>query len=225
MKYRGVIFDFNGVLLWDAELQTQSWQVMAMRLRGRKMTEDEFALHMHGRPNGYVMSYLAGRTLDGRELADRIQEKESLYRHLCLDNPEAFILSPGARELLEALTTAQVPRTIATSSERTNLEFFIQHLELGRWFDPARIVYDDGTRPGKPAPDMYLAAAANLGLGPRDCIVVEDAVSGLEAARAAGIGYLIGLGPEAQHTRLAATPGVDRVITRLAQFPRELLLP
>ncbi len=57
MKYRGVIFDFNGVLLCDAGFQIEAWQQVAGQLRGREMSEEELALHMHGRPNSYVLSY------------------------------------------------------------------------------------------------------------------------------------------------------------------------
>jgi beta-phosphoglucomutase-like phosphatase (HAD superfamily) len=71
-------------------------------------------------------------------------------------NPRRLVLSPGARGLLETLERRNIPRTIATSSEITNLNFFIEHLRLDRWFDVAKIVYDDGIRRGKPAPDIYL---------------------------------------------------------------------
>jgi len=93
---------------------------------------------------------------------------ESLYRELCLQNPRRFVLSPGARDFLDTLAQNHIPRTIATSSEITNLKFFIQHLSLDRWFDVAKIVYDDGARPGKPAPDMYLAAAQNIQVAPSE---------------------------------------------------------
>lgn len=225
MRYRAIIFDFNGVLLWDAALQVESWKAMALQLRGRELTEEECALHMHGRPNAHVLSYLAGRPIQGEELLDLMTVKESNYRQLCLDNPKEFVLSPGARDLLDALAAADIPRTIATSSEKTNVEFFRTQLQLDRWFNPARIVHDDGKRRGKPAPDMYLAAAELLGLSPADCIVVEDAISGLEAARAAGIGHIIALGPQSQRSRLAAHPGVSTVIESLTHFPRKLLLP
>jgi HAD superfamily hydrolase (TIGR01509 family) len=225
MKYNAIIFDFNGVLFFDADLQAQSWQGIAKDLRGREMTPDELDTHMHGRPNSYVLSYLAGRTITGRELLDLIQAKESFYRELCLRNPGRFVLSPGARDLLDTLAESNIPRTIATSSETTNLKFFIQHLTLDRWFDVTKIVYDDGIRPGKPAPDIYLAAARNVGVAPRECIVVEDAVSGLKAAHAAGIGCIIGLGPPAAHPKLLACPGVAAVIENLEQLPRTELLP
>lgn len=223
MRYRGIIFDFNGVLFWDADLQVRSWQVIARNLRGHEMTDDELAIHMHGRPNSYVLSYLAGRTLLGQELLNLIQAKESFFRELCLADPSRLVLSPGARDLLEWLAHCGVPQTIATSSEITNLRFFLEHLRLDQWFDVAKIIYDDGTRPGKPAPDMYLAAARSIGVAPSECVVVEDALSGLAAANAAGIGYIVAIGPPEARPRLLACDGVAVAITSLGEFPRERL--
>jgi len=225
MTYRGVLFDFNGVLLWDADLQKQSWQPMSELLRGYEMTDDELAARMHGRPNADVMSYLAGRIIAGQELRELIELKEGLYRELCLQNPQTFVLSPGAEELLDALAQSAVPRTIATSSETTNLEFFFRHLRLARWFDLAKTVCDDGVRPGKPAPDIYLAAAAAIQLAPPVCVVVEDAISGLASAYAAAAGHIIALGETSSHVTLRACPGVASVIESLEQFPKHLLLP
>jgi len=224
MRYQGIVFDFNGVLFCDVDLQVKSWQVIAKNLRGHEMTDDELIAHMHGRPNSYVLSYLAGRTIAGQELLDLIQVKESFYRELCLLNRRRLVLSPGARDLLEALARSKVPRTIATSSEITNLKFFMEHLRLDRWFDVAQIVYDDGSRPGKPAPDMYLAAVRNIGIAPSECVVVEDAVSGLAAAYAAGIGYIVAIGAPAAFQRLLARNGVAVAIKSLRDFPREQLL-
>jgi beta-phosphoglucomutase-like phosphatase (HAD superfamily) len=106
---------------------------------------------------------------------------------------------------------------------RTNLDFFVSHFGLGKWFDVRQIVYDDGLRPGKPAPDAYATAAANLNLAAGECVVVEDAISGFNSARAAHIGYIVGLGPIASHSRMLADASVDAVIESLAQFPRQLL--
>jgi len=190
VTFRGIIFDFNGVLFWDADWQVASWQGIAKRLRGRELTVEELEKEMHGRPNAYVISYLAGRPVTGQELGDLIQAKESLYRETCLMHPRRFLLSPGAQELLDALVDRGIPRTIATSSEITNVQFFIQHLALDRWFDVDRIVYDNGIRPGKPAPDIYREAAKRIDVEPHWCVVVEDSIAGLAAAQAAGIGFL-----------------------------------
>ena len=211
------------MLLWDAALHVRAWNAVARELRGRDMSDDEAAIHMLGRPNAYIASYLAGRTVTGQDLRELSERKESLYRRLCLEDPDSFVLSPGAAELLLALKQRAVPRTIATSSEKANLDFFITHLKLARWFDTTQIVYDDGRMPGKPAPDVYLAAARNIGVPPAECIVVEDAIAGLEAARAAGIGYLIGIGPPEVRATLERCDGVAITIESLAAFPDELL--
>jgi beta-phosphoglucomutase-like phosphatase (HAD superfamily) len=187
------------------------------------MTQAEMAARMHGRTNGDVLGYLLGRPVEGKELADLIQAKEASYRALCLLNPRRFILSPGAPELLDWLATHDILRTIATSSEVTNLNFFVRHLRLDRWFDLDRIVYDDGLWPGKPAPDIYQNAASKIGIDPHWCIVVEDAVSGLAAAQAAGIGYIVALGPPGALNDLRQLPGVSLTINSLRDFPRDRL--
>lgn len=223
MRFQGIIFDFNGVLFSDSDLQEKAWQVMALRLRGREMTAEEFALQMHGRANAYVLGYLAGRAIAAGELAELIEAKESLFRELCLTTPGRLVLSAGAAELLEWLKAAGTPRTIATSSGIRNVEFFIEHLHLDRWFEPAKLVYDDGARPGKPAPDMYLAAAGQIGLDPGRCVVVEDAVSGVMAAQAAKIGFIVGIAASASHASLLTARGAAAIIGTLRDFPRERL--
>src|SRR5205823_11242087 len=83
MKYRGVIFDFNGVLLCDAGFQIEAWQQVAGQLRGRAMSAEELALHMHGRPNSSVLSYLTGRRIAGSEVRTLSQAKGALSWRLC----------------------------------------------------------------------------------------------------------------------------------------------
>ncbi len=224
MRYQGIIFDFNGVLFFDSDLQEKSWQVVARQLRGREMSGEEFAWHMHGRANAYVLSYLAGRDITGPELAEWIEVKESIFRDLCLTTPGRLTLSPGAQDLLDSLVRAGTPRTIATSSGITNVRFYIRHLHLDRWFDAGKLVYDDGVRPGKPAPDMYLAAASKIGLEAHRCVVVEDAVSGVASALAAGAGCIVGIGATADHASLLTSQGAALVIETLGDFPRARLL-
>lgn len=221
--FKGIVFDFNGVLWWDSHLQVEAWQRCAHSLRGKAFSEDELAIHMHGRTNSHVFSYLLGHNVVGEELANLTEDKESTYRQLCLSQGGLFALSPGAVDLLAFLTDHQIPLTIATASERTNLDFFVAHLELARWFHIPTIVYDDGVLPGKPAPDIYLRATHNLGLKPSDCVVVEDAYSGIEAARAAGIGHIIAIGPTSTHGKLSDIPGVDEVVENMGQLRKEEL--
>lgn len=222
-KFQGLIFDFNGVLWWDGHLQEQSWKQFSAQIRGAPFSDEEIAIHVHGRNNRHTLAHLTGRALGEDEVQRLTQQKEMIYRRLCLDQGRDFKLSPGATELLDFLAAHRIRCTIATASEKTNLDFFVRHLDLDRWFEVKRIVYDDGSRPGKPAPDIYVQAASNLGLEPARCVVVEDSVSGIEAARAAGIGYLIALGPAHAHKHLAQREGVNRVVESLRQISKEKL--
>lgn len=222
--YAGMIFDFNGVLWWDGPLQEQAWREFSANYRGVPLTPAEMAEHVHGRPNRHTLSYLGGHPLPASEVARLSEEKEQVYRRLCLDQGEGFQLSPGAIPLLEQLATEGIPRAIATASGRANVDFFRDHLGLDRWFDPGRIVYDDGTLPGKPAPEVYLRAAGTLGLAPGVCVVIEDSRSGIQAAHAAGIGCVVALGPAEHHPALARLPGVDLVVESLAELSIPSLL-
>jgi beta-phosphoglucomutase-like phosphatase (HAD superfamily) len=223
---RAVVFDFNGVLLWDGYLQDRAWGEYSARLRGAPLSSEEMAWHVHGRYNRHTFEYLLGRRLEQNELARMTEEKEQIYRRLCLaeaskdpgSDGHGFRLSPGAVDVLDRLVALGIPHTIATASGRGNVDFFVEHLGLERWFDPAAIAYDDGTRPGKPAPDLYLHAARLLGQPPAHCLVVEDARAGIEAARRAGIGHVIALGPRSEHEALRRLPGVDRAVESLEEL-------
>lgn len=223
MSFKGIIFDFNGVLWWDGLLQKQTYKEFSIKLRGTPLTNDEMDTHVHGIPNKDNIEYIIGHTINIEE-ADRLtQEKESVYRNLCLAQGAEFKLSPGAENLLNYLVEHNIPRTICTSSEKTNVDFFFEHLNLSKWFDREKVVLDDGTIPGKPAPDMYLRAAKNINLEPKDCIVIEDAISGIQAAYAAGIGKIIAIGPIEKHGTLKNLPGVSEVITNLEELKKESL--
>ena len=222
MPYSGIIFDFNGVLWWDAPLVEETWQVTAHKVRGRPFTAEETAQIMHGRNNRGTMEYLAGRPLGDEEAAQWIEEKEAYYRELCMRQGENFRLSPGAEDLLDFLRDHRIPRTIATASIIVNVDFFVRQLRLERWFDPGKIVYDDGILASKPAPDFYLRAAENLGLDPSRCVVVEDSLSGLRAARAAGIGRVIGLTAN-QPAEALLHAGAHATVESLGQMDRTAL--
>ena len=179
--------------------------------------------HVHGRVNRALFTYVLGRDVTPDELPRLAGAKDVIYRGLCLSDPDAFHLSPGAVELLDFLVERRIPHTIATSSAWPNVAFYLEHLQLERWFERPLLVYDEGRYAGKPAPFIYLEAAERLGLPPAQCVVVEDALAGIAAARAASIGRVVALGPAHHHAELATQPGVSEVITHLGQLPRHLL--
>ncbi len=223
MKYDGIIFDFNGVLWWDSLQQEKAWKQFSEEMRGRAFTDDEIRVHVHGRNNRHSIEYLVGQTITSEQLEQLSERKEKTYREMCLELGTEFKLSPGAIDLLEYLEAKGVEHTIATASGIGNLEFFIEHLELEKWFDVSKIVYDDGERPGKPSPDVYQEAAKRLGHIPGRCVVIEDSQSGIEAAREAGIGKIIGLGSSEKHDWMMNLEGVDDVVESLGEIAKEEL--
>ena len=222
MKYKGIIFDFNGTLFLDSEKHMEAWRVFSKELRGTAFSDEEMRDHMFGRTNEDIIAYAIGRNPDKTLVEKYTAEKEAIYRQMCRDDKEHFVLTDGAVELLDYLKLRNIPRTIATMSEKVNVDFFIQGFHLEKWFDLDKIVYDNGKIPGKPAPDIYEIAAENIGLVPAECIVVEDAVSGIAAAKNAGAGKIIAIGPEENHNFLMSLDGVSETITNFYEFNREV---
>lgn len=197
---KGIIFDFNGTLFWDSQLHYDAWRDFSKKLRGYEFTDDEMRKYMFGRTNKDIIQYCIGKEPTDEMVEKLANEKESLYREMCLKDKEHFKLANGVEEFLDYLKENNIPRTIATMSEWQNVEFYIKEFNLARWFDLDKIVYSNGKIKGKPAPDIYEIAAKNLGLEPKDCIVVEDALSGIESAHSAKIGKIIAIASLEDHS-------------------------
>lgn len=108
-------------------------------------------------------------------------------------------------------------------SPAMNVTFFNEMLGLDKWFDMGTVVSDGGMLRGKPAPDIYLKAAENIRLNPKDCVVIEDARSGIAAAHAADIGHIIAIGPKSTQQTLRTLEGVDEVIESLTEVDVDTL--
>jgi len=219
---KGIIFDFNGTLFWDSQLHMDTWRDYSAKLRGTPFSDDEMLKYMFGRTNEDIIEYAIGRKPD-KVLVEKIAtEKEALYREICLQNPEEFMLAPSAVEFLDYLKANNIPRTIATMSEWDNVEFYIKEFNLAKWFDIEKIVFSDGTIPGKPAPDIYEIAAKKIGVNIRDCVVIEDALSGIESARCAGAGKIIAIASREPVEFYKDLDCVSQTITNFDQIDRKI---
>ena len=204
---KAVIFDFNGTLFADSDKHRLGWKRFLARY-GKDVDDEELRTHYLGRTNPYILKRVFGEDLAPELIAARTLEKEAAYRECCLEDMPSFHLIAGAVEFLNFLKTEGVDFTIATGSEYSNVDFYFDKFALGKWFDRSRVVLDDGSFPGKPAPDGYLRAAKVLGRDPADCVVFEDSISGVRAAAAAGIGKIVAITTEVSAERLLAYPGV-----------------
>ncbi|MBQ9098418.1 MAG: HAD family phosphatase [Clostridia bacterium] len=222
---RSVIFDFNGTLFSDSDKHREAWKRFLAKY-GRSVDDEELRAYYLGRTNDYILRRVFGADTADEIIAERTLEKEGTYRDICREDPATFHLIAGAVEFLDFLKEQGVDFTIATGSEYSNVDFYFAEFGLSKWFDRSRVVLDDGTFPGKPAPDGYLRAAKVLGRDPADCVVFEDSLSGVRAAHAAGIGKIVAITTEVSAERLLSYPGVvvaEPDFKNMKQIWREVL--
>ena len=220
---KGIIFDFNGTLYWDSQLHYDAWREFSKILRGKEFSDEEMRDKMFGHTNEDIIEYAIGKKPSKEMVEKYAKEKEFLYRKRCKLNLDSFKLAPGAIELLDFLKENNIPRTIATMSEWDNVEFYIKEFHLEKWFDLDKIVYSDGTIPGKPAPDIFKIAADKIGLNPKDCIVFEDAIAGIKSAQSAGVGKIIAVASLEPLDFYREIDGVDEIINNFYEFDKSII--
>ena len=210
---KGIIFDFILTLFWDSEIKENEWKTFGKKLSGRDITDEEFNTYFNGRTNKDTLEYLTERVLTDKEVNELAQQKESIYRDLCKSDLNKFKLAPGVERYLDYLKENNIPFTIATASEINNVNFFIKEFQLDKWFDISKIVYDDGTFRGKLEPDIYLKASEALNIQPDNCIVFEDASSGIKSAKSAGVKEIIAVVPEGRRNIFENQPDLKIIST------------
>ena len=208
---RGCIFDFNGTLLFDTPAHADAWRAFLLE-EGIAVTDADIQKHIQGRPNPDILRHFLGELTD-QEILTCSKRKEEKYRAVCLQKNDWFRLVDGVSEMFDRLRAKGAPFTIATSSQWDNVSFYFEHLGLDRWFTPETLVFDDGKMRGKPAPDIYLRAMALIGCRPDECAVFEDSLSGIQAGRAAGAGWIIAVDSDLDREKLLRVEGVSRVIS------------
>lgn len=185
---KGVIFDFNGTLFYDSDKHIRAFQ-MFFEDRGLPVPSAEFiAERTFGKTNKVIFRDIYKADATEEELVLWGEEKEEAYRRACFASPSDMHLASGVCEMLDYLAERGIPFAVATGSDRRNVDFYFENLGIGKWFDIERIVYNDGTLPGKPEPDFYIEAAKRIGLEASECIIFDDGISGLISANAAGAG-------------------------------------
>ena len=176
----GVIFDLDGVLVDTGWAHKQSWYDLGEK-EGFILT-DEFFFSTFGMQNYMIIPMLLGRQASSEEI-DRLSDwKELRYREIIA---EKLAPSDGAKSLLINLKKEGFLLAVGSSAPRANLELVLERTDLRDYFD-AYVTGQDVTN-GKPAPDTFLKAAEKLSLDADSCVVVEDAVQGVEAGKAAGM--------------------------------------
>lgn len=180
MKNLGVIFDLDGVLIDSSKYHKDSWYLMTQE-EGLTFS-DELFYSTFGMQNYQIIPMIADRDLPDDEIARMSDRKEQLFRKLVKGNLK---LLPGAEDLIIDLKNKGFKLSIGSSTTKPNMDFISQSHPVFDCFD-AKVIGEDVNN-GKPAPDTFLKAAEKLSLHPACCVVVEDAVQGVQAGKAAGM--------------------------------------
>lgn len=228
--YRAVLADLDGVLTPTVDVHRRAWRaLLAPWFEAQHLApyrDEDYLAHIDGRPRlEGLRAVLASRgvrlpegTPDDAPGTPTLHglgaRKDALVREVLADGVEPY---PGSLRLLEHLAAAGIPVAVVSSSRNTRAVLDAAAL-TGR---AAAVV--DGQRAaadhlaGKPAPDTFLAAAADLGVPPESCVVLEDAVSGVVAGRAARAGLVVGVDRGAGADALTEA-GADVVVRDLAEL-------
>lgn len=200
-----VVFDCDGTLADSEPLAWRSWEVVLARY-GHRLTEADFA-EMVGRSYAQAHADVAAR-VGALPAVDALWDElsEVLFE----------LIQRELRPFGDAVSTARllaehgVPLAVASSSPRSRVDVTLRVLGLAELFDVT--VAGDEVAAAKPSPDVYLAAAARLGVPASRCLAIEDSPVGVESARAAGMWTLAVRRGAAKPSSLAAA---DAVVDRL----------
>jgi beta-phosphoglucomutase len=205
-RNRAVIWDLDGTLIDSSDLHWEAWRQMTVA-ENIPLTYEQYVADF-GKRNDEILRGRMGADLSDEFIARVSLAKEIVYRDLI--RTKGLELLPGALYWLRRLKAEGWPQALGTSAPRGNIDAAFTALGIAEYFDVA--ITSEEVRAGKPEPDVFLTAAAKLGVAPRDCIVVEDAPAGVEAARRAG---MKSIGVLTTHRELKA----DLVVPSLDQLP------
>lgn len=178
--FSAVLFDMDGVIINTTPLYYRGWAEFG-RSRGYAATQEELFATNGVRAQDVIKKWLGSAVTDAEADAITIDLAAQVARMLAT---ETVLPIPGAQNFVTALAAAGIPRAIATSALPANASLSLARVGLANSFG-AVITANDVTH-GKPHPEPWLKAAAALGVPAAQCIVFEDSVSGLRAAKAAG---------------------------------------
>lgn len=176
---RGVIWDMDGVIADTGEFHFQSW-TDTLAAYGISFSWELFN-KTFGMNNEGILKLLKGDDVDPLMINEISERKESKFREVIQDRVKTL---PGAVALLESIRRENIPQAIGSSAPHKNIDAVVGELELGKYFDA---YVSAAEMPGKPDPAVFLTAARVLQSPADQCVVIEDAIAGVEAAHRAGM--------------------------------------
>lgn len=208
---KALIFDMDGTIVDNMGVHTAVWLEILAEF-DVTMTRLEFQSASAGMTNPELLRLLVDSTMTDETIAAIAQRKEARYRE-----EYASLMEPlaGLLPLLQQGRQAGLALAVATAANQDNIDFVMNGLQMWDYFDA--IVGADDVARGKPYPDLFLLAAERLGVPPENCLVFEDALTGIEAGRRAGM-PVVGVATSHSEAELAEQPGVRQTISDFSQL-------
>jgi beta-phosphoglucomutase len=180
-NHSAVIWDVDGTLVDTAELHFQAWLALAREL-DKPFTRTDFNATFGLRNPDIIPQYFGTQYTD-QEVAELGARKEAFYQAAARQHGVSLL--PGAGTLLEGLRAAGLKQAIGSSAPRTNVDLILELTHAEHFFDAVVSVED--IQRGKPDPQVFQTAAEKLAVACDHCLVLEDAIAGVQAAKAAGM--------------------------------------
>jgi beta-phosphoglucomutase family hydrolase len=178
---KGIIFDMDGVIVDNNDLHKQTWREFFAK-HGKSISDDELDIWMSGRQNFETVQYLFKNKINRNQALILAEEKEALYRIKYKDSIKPLV---GLLDFLEHLKFHEIKIGLGSSAPKSNVTFIMDGLGIAHYFDA--IVDGSMVQNGKPNPEVFVQAAKLLKVNAENCIVFEDSLSGIEAAKRAGM--------------------------------------
>ena len=201
-----IIWDMDGVLVDSGEFHYRSWRETLKAVMNSDISYEDFQ-RTFGLRNLEMLRGILSYEMPADEVDYLAGIKEARYRELLHEHGMGLL--PGVQDLLEQTAASGWLQAVASSAPRENVETVVDVVNIRGYFN-AMISAEDVLR-GKPDPEVYLTAAARLGVLPAKCIVIEDAPVGVQGAHSAGMKCI---GVLTTHERLMA----DIVVNRLSDL-------
>lgn len=176
-----VIFDMDGVLIDSGAHHRAAWRALLAEIGEEPAHPEHWRLTI-GRPSEEAVPLLLGRRVSDYEIRRLARRKRDLYVGFAR---KGIVTVPGVSRFVADLAREKVPRAVGTSASGFDVDHLLAAAGLRRYFDV--VVTADDVTYGKPDPEVYLLAAARLHVTPERCVVFEDSLVGVEAARRAGM--------------------------------------
>ncbi len=177
---RAVIWDMDGVIADTAPFHLKTWQE-TFRKRGVKFTEEDFR-HIFGQRSDAIVRNTLGGVISQDEVDAIVKKKNRDFRNAARHNIKSL---PGAIKLIELLIKHGFKIALASSAPIENIQLLTEALGINNLFHS--IISGRDVSQSKPSPQLFLLAAQRLGVEPKNCVVIEDAIAGVTAAKKAGM--------------------------------------